>query len=50
FIQFDIIHFVVFRLLPTLIMNFVLLIMLYPLIIKFLKKTNNDIDMKHRQW
>lgn len=37
FIQFDIIHFVVFRLLPTLIMNFVLLIMLYPLIIKFLK-------------
>ncbi|ORN97494.1 rod shape-determining protein MreD [Staphylococcus aureus] len=50
FIQFDIIHFVVFRLLPTLIMNFVLLIMLYPLIIKFLKKTNNDIDMKRRQW
>ncbi len=49
FIQFDIIHFVVFRLLPTLIMNFVLLIMLYPLIIKFLK-TNNDIDMKRRQW
>ncbi|HCY0123215.1 rod shape-determining protein MreD, partial [Staphylococcus aureus] len=27
-----------------------LLIMLYPLIIKFLKKTNNDIDMKRRQW
>ncbi|MGJ9896998.1 rod shape-determining protein MreD, partial [Staphylococcus aureus] len=26
------------------IMNFVLLIMLYPLIIKFLKKTNNDIE------
>ncbi|MFG6183419.1 rod shape-determining protein MreD, partial [Staphylococcus aureus] len=50
FIQFDIIHFVVFRLLPTLIMNFVLFIMLYPLIIKFLKKTNNDIDMKRRQW
>ncbi|HDD5125046.1 TPA: rod shape-determining protein MreD [Staphylococcus aureus] len=49
-IHFDIIHFVVFRLLPTLIMNFVLLIMLYPLIIKFLKKTNNDIDMKRRQW
>ncbi|HAR3916823.1 TPA: rod shape-determining protein MreD, partial [Staphylococcus aureus] len=23
---------------------------LYPLIIKFLKKTNNDIDMKRRQW
>ncbi|HDR0163518.1 TPA: rod shape-determining protein MreD, partial [Staphylococcus aureus] len=22
----------------------------YPLIIKFLKKTNNDIDMKRRQW
>ncbi|MQI91858.1 rod shape-determining protein MreD, partial [Escherichia coli] len=26
------------------------LIMLYPSIIKFLKKTNNDIDMKRRQW
>ncbi|MBE5664516.1 rod shape-determining protein MreD [Staphylococcus sp. SS35] len=50
FIQFDFIHFVVFRLLPTLLLNFVLLIILYPLIIKFIKKTNNDIDMKRRQW
>ncbi|MBO1198455.1 rod shape-determining protein MreD [Staphylococcus simiae] len=50
FIQFSLIQFVLFRLLPTLILNFILLIILYPLIIKFIKKTNNAIDMKRRQW
>ncbi len=39
FIKFNLIEFVLLRLIPTLIINFLLLIMLFPIIIKFTKKS-----------
>ena len=46
FIKFNLIEFVLLRLIPTLIINFLLLIMLFPIIIKFTKKVKNTIDSK----
>ena len=46
FIEFNLIEFVLLRLIPTLIINFLLLIMLFPIIIKFTKKIKNTIDSK----
>lgn len=43
FIQFD---FILFRLIPTFIINFILLLILYPIIIKFTRKMQNAIDSK----
>lgn len=39
-VQFNLFEFVIFRMIPTLILNLILLIILYPLITKFLKKFN----------
>ena len=38
FIQFDFIDFILFRLIPTFIINFILLLILYPIIIKIYAK------------
>lgn len=46
FIQFDFIDFILFRLIPTFIINFILLLILYPIIIKFTRKMQNAIDSK----
>ena len=46
FIKFNLIEFLLLRLIPTLIINFLLLIMLFPIIIKFTKKVKNTIDSK----
>ncbi|WP_367121819.1 rod shape-determining protein MreD [Staphylococcus capitis] len=46
FIQFDFIDFILFRLIPTFIINFILLLILYPIIIKFTQKMQNAIDSK----
>lgn len=46
FIQFDFIDFVLFRLIPTFIINFILLLILFPLILKFTRKVQNTIDSK----
>ncbi|PUZ32507.1 rod shape-determining protein MreD, partial [Staphylococcus cohnii] len=45
-VQFNLFEFVIFRMLPTFILNFILLIILYPLITKFLKKIQLKIDSK----
>ena len=43
-VQFNLFEFVIFRMIPTLILNLILLIVLYPLITKFLKKIQLKID------
>ena len=43
-VQFNLFEFVIFRMIPTLILNLILLIILYPLITKFLKKIQLKID------
>ena len=43
-IQFDIIHFVLFRLMPTFVLNLLLLVILQPLIFKYFKKVETKID------
>nr|MDW4385169.1 rod shape-determining protein MreD [Staphylococcus saprophyticus] len=40
------IDFIVFRLIPTLILNFILLVILYPIITKFFRKVQMKIDSK----
>lgn len=45
-IAFDFIDFIVFRLIPTLILNFILLVILYPIITKFFRKVQMKIDSK----
>jgi len=45
-VHFNLFEFIVFRLVPTLILNFILLIILYPLIAKFLEKLQLKIDSK----
>lgn len=50
FVHIDAISLIVFRLLPTLVLNGILLIILYPLLLKFTKKMSNAIDSKNRQW
>ena len=42
FIEFNLIEFVLLRLIPTLIINFLLLIMLFPIIIKFTKNKKHN--------
>ena len=46
FIRFNFIEFILFRIVPTLILNFILLIILFPIIIKFTEKAKNTIDSK----
>ncbi|MCI2954044.1 rod shape-determining protein MreD [Staphylococcus caprae] len=50
FIQFNFIEFILFRLVPTLLLNFILLLILFPIIIKFTKKVQNTIDSKAKRW
>ncbi|NWK85557.1 rod shape-determining protein MreD [Staphylococcus sp. GSSP0090] len=45
-IAFNFIDFVVFRMIPTLILNFILLVILYPLMTKFFRKVQMKIDSK----
>lgn len=45
-IAFNFIDFIVFRLIPTLILNFILLVILYPIITKFFRKVQMKIDSK----
>ncbi|PHK50974.1 rod shape-determining protein MreD [Staphylococcus edaphicus] len=45
-ISFDFLDFIIFRLLPTFILNFILLILLYPIITKFFRKVQMKIDSK----
>ncbi|SUM75015.1 rod shape-determining protein MreD [Staphylococcus saprophyticus] len=45
-IAFNFIDFIVFRLIPTLILNFILLVILYPIITKFFRKLQMKIDSK----
>lgn len=45
-IAFDFIDFVVFRMIPTLILNFILLVILYPIMTKFFRKVQMKIDSK----
>ncbi|MFQ3781768.1 rod shape-determining protein MreD [Staphylococcus saprophyticus] len=45
-IAFNFIDFIVFRLIPTLILNFILLMILYPIITKFFRKVQMKIDSK----
>lgn len=45
-IAFYFIDFIVFRLIPTLILNFILLVILYPIITKFFRKVQMKIDSK----
>lgn len=45
-IAFTFIDFIVFRLIPTLILNFILLVILYPIITKFFRKVQMKIDSK----
>ena len=47
-IQFDLIDFLAFRLVPTLILNIVLLIILFPITTKFFEKLQLKIDSKKR--
>ncbi len=48
FIKFNLIEFVLLRLIPTLIINFLLLIMLFPIIIKFTKKSKKtQLTVRH---
>lgn len=45
-IAFNFRDFIVFRLIPTLILNFILLVILYPIITKFFRKVQMKIDSK----
>ncbi|WP_436859832.1 rod shape-determining protein MreD [Staphylococcus caeli] len=45
-IEFNFIDFVIFRLLPTFILNLILLTILYPIISKFFRKVQFKIDSK----
>ncbi|WP_436854058.1 rod shape-determining protein MreD [Staphylococcus caeli] len=45
-IEFNLIDFVIFRLLPTFILNLILLTILYPIISKFFRKIQFKIDSK----
>ncbi|MDW4039087.1 rod shape-determining protein MreD [Staphylococcus saprophyticus] len=45
-IAFNFIDFIVFRLIPTLILNFILLVILFPIITKFFRKVQMKIDSK----
>lgn len=45
-IAFNFIDFIVFRIIPTLILNFILLVILYPIITKFFRKVQMKIDSK----
>lgn len=45
-IAFNFIDFIIFRLIPTLILNFILLVILYPIITKFFRKVQMKIDSK----
>ncbi|MBF7018502.1 rod shape-determining protein MreD [Staphylococcus sp. 18_1_E_LY] len=47
-VQFMFIDFILLRLIPTIILNLILLIMLYPLITKFFRKTQLKIDTNQR--
>ncbi|PTI41609.1 rod shape-determining protein MreD [Staphylococcus succinus] len=46
-IQFDFFNFIIFRLVPTLILNFILLIIMFPVITKFLENVQMKIDSKN---
>lgn len=46
FIQFNFIEFILFRLVPTLLLNFILLLILFPIIIKFTKKYKTQLTVK----
>ncbi|WP_373364718.1 rod shape-determining protein MreD [Staphylococcus xylosus] len=45
-IAFDLFDFVLYRLIPTLVLNFILLIIFYPIITKFFRKVQLKIDSK----
>jgi rod shape-determining protein MreD len=45
-IHFNLVDFVLFRILPTLLLNFLLLLIVFPLITKFLRKVQIKIDSK----
>lgn len=45
-IAFNLFDFVLYRLIPTLVLNFILLIMFYPIITKFFRKVQLKIDSK----
>ncbi|ATH62467.1 rod shape-determining protein MreD [Staphylococcus pasteuri] len=46
FIQFNLLEFLLLRLLPTFILNLILLIILYPIMLKFMRKIQNKIDSR----
>lgn len=46
FIQFNLLEFLLLRLLPTFILNLILLIILYPIMFKFMRKIQNKIDSR----
>ena len=46
FIQFNLLEFLLLRLLPTFILNLILLIILYPIMLKFMSKIQNKIDSR----
>lgn len=45
-IHFNLVDFILFRILPTLVLNFLLLLIVFPLITKFLRKVQIKIDSK----
>ncbi|RIL72213.1 rod shape-determining protein MreD [Staphylococcus devriesei] len=46
FINFNNINFLLLRLLPTILLNFILLIIVFPIFLKYIKKMQNKIDTK----
>ncbi|RIN35845.1 rod shape-determining protein MreD, partial [Staphylococcus succinus] len=46
-IQFEFFNFIIFRLVPTFIINFILLIIMFPVITKFLENVQMKIDSKN---